>query len=87
MTPAVAEPAITAAIIQDRYEGLLGSSRGNIDTKLGLRLLDALGVLVERTARVESYTAEDPLGVLVDDILGTVQRMVVEGVHESGVAR
>ncbi len=38
-----ADPVITRDVIQDRWDGLLGSSRGNIDTKLGIRLLDTLG--------------------------------------------
>lgn len=74
-------------VIQDRYDGLIGSSRGNIDTKLGLRLMDTLGLLVERTARHPSYTEADDLGQLVDDVLRAVERMVVDGVHRSGAAR
>ncbi len=43
--------------------------------------------MTERTARIEDYVQVDDLSGVVDDALQAVERIIVEGVARTGVAR
>ena len=85
-------PAITRAVLEDRWDGLMTTGRAGVSTKLQVRLDGVIRQLFERVARIE-WTGEldgeghDGTGSVTDEVETIIRRELLDRIERRGLAR
>jgi hypothetical protein len=86
MTTATA-PAISRAVLEDRYTGLMIPADDRGFTELGLRLVETIEALALGTARHGDIELDDSLGGVASAAQDAVRETIIREIAARGIAR